>query len=79
MDNSFCKYKNILGEPYKGFHKERFLGLALYDVIGTILIGIVISKVFNFDLFKTYILLILFTIFIHRLFCVETAFNKLIF
>lgn len=74
-----CKYKNILGEPNKGFHKERLLGFALYDVIGTIFIGIIISKIYNFDLVKTYILLMIFTIFIHRLFCVETALNKMLF
>lgn len=79
MEYSLCQYKNIFGEPGQGFHKERIFGLALYDIIGTIIIGILISKYFKLDLFKTYILLILFVIFIHKLFCVETAFNKLLF
>lgn len=76
---SLCKYKNIFGEPNKGFHKERFFGIATYDLIGTIIIGFFISKIFNLDIIKTFILLILFVIFIHKLFCVETAFNKIIF
>jgi hypothetical protein len=74
-----CKYKDILGKPNEGFHKTRFLGFALNDIIGTIIIGIIISKIFNYDLFKTYILLILFVIFIHKLFCVETTLNKMLF
>lgn len=76
---SLCKYKNMFGEPNQGFHKERILGFARNDIIGTIIIGIIVSKIFKFDLIKTYILLILFVIFIHKLFCVETALNKMIF
>lgn len=74
-----CEYKNIFGKPNEGFHKERFFGLALYDVVGTIIIGIMISKYFKIDLLKTFIILTLFVIFIHKIFCVETALNKFLF
>lgn len=79
MEYSLCPYKNIFGESEQGFHKERIFGFALYDIIGTMIVGILISKYFKFDLFKTYLLLILFVIFIHKLFCVDTALNKLLF
>ena len=37
------KYKDILGKPGEGFHKPRFLGFALLDILGTILIAFAIS------------------------------------
>jgi len=77
--NRFCKYKNSLGIPGKGVHKH-ILGVAYIDVISTIIGGIIISYIFP----KTniwYILLILFLlgIFLHRLFCVKTTVDKLLF
>jgi|688.fasta_scaffold1151156_1 hypothetical protein len=75
----FCKYKNSLGIPGKGVHKHIF-GVAYFDVIGTIVIGIILSYIYP----KTNIWLILFILFIlgillHRLFCVKTTWDKLIF
>lgn len=74
-----CKYKDIFGKPGEGFHKERVFGLALYDIIGMLILSIAISYAFNFHILKTFLLLTLFVIFIHKLFCVDTAFNKMIF
>ena len=31
-----CPYANLFGESGKGFHSTRFMGLALYDTLGTI-------------------------------------------
>lgn len=79
MITILSQYKDIFGKPNEGFHKTRFMGFALYDVIGTFIIGIAISKYFKFDLFKTFLLLIIFVIFIHKLFGVNTALNNLLF
>ena len=38
----FCKYKNILGEPKKGLHNYRFLGVAVVDLLLTILLAYII-------------------------------------
>jgi hypothetical protein len=31
-----CKYRHIFGVEGQGFHQQRFLGVALYDTLGTI-------------------------------------------
>ena len=33
------KYKNALGEPKKGIHSYRFMGVAIVDVLMTILLA----------------------------------------
>ena len=40
---SLCKYKNALGIPNKGIHSYRFMGVAIMDVIMTILAAYLIS------------------------------------
>jgi hypothetical protein len=34
-----CPYKNLFGAPGTGFHSYRFLGIAVGDTIGTILLA----------------------------------------
>ncbi len=77
----FCKYKNIFGKPNEGLHKYRILDIAMIDVICTILL----AKAIQFYLIpKTNIYIILFVcfmigIFMHRVFCVKTTIDKLLF
>ena len=79
MMNGLCKYKNSLGVPGKGVHKH-ILGIAYVDVISTIVGGIILSFIFP-KISVWYIILFLFLlgIFLHRLFCVETTVDRLIF
>jgi hypothetical protein len=79
MWNGLCKYKNSLGVPGKGVHKH-ILGIAYVDVISTIVGGIILSFIFP-KVSVWYIILFLFLlgIFLHRLFCVETTVDRLIF
>ena len=71
----FCSYKNIFGEPNKGFHKTRIFGLAAYDVLGLLLLNWAISYYYKIDFIPLLCVLILLTVIIHYLFCVPTAFN----
>ena len=77
----FCKYKNIFGKPNEGLHKYRILDIALIDLIFTIILG----KAIQFYIIpKTNIYLILMMcfilgIFMHRIFCVRTTIDKLLF
>ena len=76
----FCKYKNIFGEVNKGVHSIRIFNIAIIDVILTILLALIIK--FFIPKFKLiYIIIILFLIGIicHRLFCVQTTIDKLLF
>lgn len=77
--NTLCKYRHALGEEKKGFHATRFLGVALWDTIGTVAIAVFISYVFGVSLIWTVVALFGIAIVLHRLFCVNTTINKLIF
>lgn len=83
---------NIFGLPNQGIHRYRFLGMAVVDLVATILTAIIIAIVlFRQNTFKTehicftYILLgtmaglFLFSIVVHRLFRVNTALNVKLF
>jgi hypothetical protein len=76
----------MFGKPNEGFHSTRFMGLALFDVVGTLLMGgglallIDKSKAFNINfpilLFICIIIMFLVGIVSHKIFCVDTALNK---
>ena len=74
-----CKYKNALGVPNKGIHSYRFLGVAIADVIMTILGALIISYLFKYSFLYTTITLFILGIILHRIFCVRTTIDKLLF
>lgn len=74
-----CKYKNALGEPGKGIHKYRLFGVAIMDVIMTIIGAFLISFFFKLPFWKCLIALFIAGIILHRLFCVRTTVDKLLF
>ena len=82
---SLCKYKNIFGEVNTGFHSIRIFNIAIFDVVSTIVLGIVIQfllqKIFNYNISLYILLIILFGlgILLHRLFCVRTTVDKFLF
>ena len=76
---SLCKYKNALGIPNKGIHSYRFMGVAIMDVIITILAAYLISIFFKYNFIYTTIVLFILGIILHRLFCVRTTVDKLLF
>ena len=74
----FCKYKNSLGVPNKGVHFHVF-NIAIVDVIFTILGAFIISYLFHINFWLVLIILFLLGIILHRIFCVRTTIDKLIF
>ena len=76
---NLCKYKNILGQPGKGIHSYRLFGVAIADVIMTIIGAYILSWIFKLSFIKTLIFLFLLGIILHRLFCVRTTVDKLLF
>ena len=74
-----CKYKNALGEPGKGIHSYRLFGVAIADVIMTVIGAFLISKFSNYSFFYTLLFLFVLGIILHRIFCVRTTIDKLIF
>jgi fatty acid desaturase len=71
-----CKYKDILGVPNKGIHFHVF-NIAIIDVLMTIVGAYIISYFFNYWL--VLIILFLLGILLHRIFCVKTTIDQIIF
>ena len=74
----FCKYKDFLGEPNKGIHSYRFMGVAIADVVMTIVGAAILSYYLNQDFLLTLGVLFLLGILLHRLFCVDTTIDRMI-
>jgi len=75
----YCQYKNIFGEPGKGVHSYRVGGFAIVDIVGTILGALFISWILDTYFISTLVIIFLLGIILHRLFCVETTLDKMIF
>jgi hypothetical protein len=71
---SLCKYKDIFGKPNEGVHSTRIFGLAFWDLFGMIIIIVILSNY----IYYAWAIIPLLTIIIHKVFCVDTAFNKAI-
>ena len=76
---NLCQYKNIFGEPGKGIHSYRLIGVAIVDVVMTIIGAYLISKYFKLNFIHTMISLFVLGIIMHRFFCVRTTIDKLLF
>ena len=74
-----CKYRDVFGKPNTGFHSIRLLDVAILDVIGTLLIAWATSALFNAPLWLTIFLWFAIAVFMHRIFCVNTTINKIIY
>jgi hypothetical protein len=77
--NGLCKYRNALGVPRKGVHSIRLGGIAVVDVIMTLIGAYVIAHYMRASFAWTAAGLFLSGIILHRLFCVRTTVDKLLF
>ena len=77
----FCKYKDALGKPKEGLHSYRVFNISIVDVLLTFLLAkfiqyyIMEDTEFSVILFSCFIVGII----IHRIFCVRTQIDKLLF
>ena len=76
---NLCAYKDALGIPGKGIHSYRLFGLAIVDVLFTVLAAILISYFSKYNFVKILVFLFILGIILHRLFCVRTTVDKLLF
>jgi hypothetical protein len=76
---NLCKYRNALGVPGKGAHSIRLGGLAVVDVIMTLVGAYVIAHFARASFAWTAAGFFLLGIILHRLFCVHTTIDKLLF
>ena len=77
----FCKYKHSLGKPNEGLHSYRVFNIAVVDVLLTFILAKFIQYYIMEETEFSIILLACFIvgIIIHRIFCVKTHIDKLLF
>jgi len=73
-----CPYSTLLGEPGKGVHAARLFGFALNDTLMTIGAALLTSYVFNIVWWKSMIAWFVAGEILHVLFCVDSAFLRVI-
>jgi len=76
---TLCKYKDILGVPNQGVHSFRIFNIAIVDVLLTILAAYIISYFFKTNFLYTLLFMFILGIISHRIFCVRTTIDKLLF
>lgn len=74
----FSQYKNILGKPKEGVHKYRFMDVALFDYLLTIIGAFIITYLTTIPVEITTIFLFSLGILLHLLFDVNTNTTKFI-
>lgn len=77
--NPLCKYKDLFGKPYEGLRKYRIVGIAIMDTVVVLLIGILFSFMTGAPLLPTLAVLFISGIIAHRLFCVRTGIDQILF
>ena len=79
MDFGLCKYKNALGIPGEGLRKYRIFDIAIMDTAVVIFCGLIISYFTGYNLWRTLVGLFILGIIVHRLFCVRSGVDRLLF
>lgn len=79
MSTHLCRYKHALGEERKGFHRWRLFDVAVGDVLLTVLGAYFIARAFQASFLATLIVVLVLGIVMHRLFCVNTKVNVMLF
>ena len=73
-----CPHANILGIPGEGVHVQRFLGLALNDMIATLVVALLTKWFFDVPLLYSILGWFVAGEILHYIFGVNTAFLKMI-
>jgi hypothetical protein len=74
-----CKYKDALGVPGEGIHKYRIADIAVVDVLLAVLLAFGIYKLIGGCFVLMLVIVFLAGIVLHRMFCVRTTVDKLLF
>jgi len=74
-----CQYKDLFGKVGEGVHSLRIFDIAVVDLGLTILIAYLIHLFLKYDFLIVFIVLFLSGILLHRIFCVRTTIDKLLF
>jgi hypothetical protein len=76
MSSPLCPFSNVFGKPEEGVHSYRIMNVAVVDTLLTVLVAFIISRK---HFWKVLVALFFAGILLHRLFCVRTTIDKLLF
>jgi len=79
MPNTKCPYKNMFGKSGEGVHAYRIANIAVMDVMMTVIVAVVLSKIFMIAFWKMLVGLLILGIVVHRQLCVRTTIDKWLF
>jgi hypothetical protein len=75
----FCQYRDVFGQPREGAHSYRLLDVAVVDVLLTVMVGYVLSRILRKPPALVIGVLFVAGVALHRLFCVRTTLDRLLF
>lgn len=78
---SLVKYNNLFGEPgsHKGMRKFRVFGIALFDTFVVLIFAYIFSLLNGYPFWMNAGALFILGIVVHRMFCVRTTIDKILF
>ena len=74
-----CKYKDAFGKIGTGIHSYRIFDIAILDFGVTAIVAYIITLITGVKFIYSAVGLFILGIFVHRLFCVRTTIDKLLF
>ena len=74
-----CPYRNIFGRVGEGAHSYRIFDIAIVDVLFTVLGAYLLHRLFSVSFGMMVVSLFLIGIIMHRLFCVRTTVDRVLF
>lgn len=77
--NPLCVFQNMFGPPGTGVHSIRLFDIAIIDVILTLIFAIIFAKITKLNVILVIIILFLLSVVMHRIFCVRTTVDKILF
>jgi fatty acid desaturase len=79
MTNPLCAYKDLFGKPREGIRRYRIFDIAIYDTVVVLIIGALLAWVIKVNIWIVWLVLFVSGIIAHRLFCVRTGIDRLLF
>jgi hypothetical protein len=77
--DSLCQYRDIFGAPGEGLHAHRLGTVAIVDLALTVVAAAALAWTLNYSFVIILIIVIISGILVHRLFCVNSTLNVMIF
>ena len=73
-----CPYAHVLGVPGEGVHSTRILGFALFDIVATIVLAVLVAYACDIAVWKSLVFWFLAGEILHYAFGTHTAFLGMI-